>query len=97
MISNNRINANIKILTDGYLNSTYYDFYYPEEYIKADMDTYTRLPNGVYDGFCSIYDQNGNSKGKYNENDTLTLTDPYQINILKNNSNEVSDSLLMAP
>lgn len=74
--------GDFKVLTPKYLNSTFYQYYFPEEYL-TDSGGYWQLPNGLPDGFNSIYTGVGGSEsvGKFNPNDTLTQPDPHHVNI----------------
>jgi hypothetical protein len=63
-------------MTPGYLSASYYEYYVPESYLTNY--NYSKLPNGILDGFDTIY--NGNeSVGRYNPSETFTHIDPYNI------------------
>ncbi len=72
-ITGSRITPEIQVLTPGYLNSTFFQYYYPESYLP-DSDDYWKLPNSILDGFNSIYTgENGQqSVGHYDPKDTIT-------------------------
>ncbi len=82
-----------KIICSGFLNSTYFKYYFPEQYMSTEVDAYETLSNGLQNGFNSLYKYdklfNNRSMGKFDPNDTIVDSDPYFINIQDNsNKNE---------
>jgi len=52
-----------KVMTPNYLDSAFYEYYYPQDYIQDNISSYRVLPNRVYNGFDALYkyDQNSNN------------------------------------
>lgn len=63
------MNGIFKIVSSNYLDTTYYEYYYPERYIANAA--YPTLPNGVSNGFGAIYSPEGTSVGRYDPSDTI--------------------------
>lgn len=98
-----KISCQWKVMTPNYLESSFYEYYYPQSYIDENISQYRTLPNGVKNGFDALYKYDGNfnnqSLGKYDPNDTMIDFDPNEINIYRV-TNTVEDILTynqMAP
>ncbi len=74
-----------KVMTPNYLDSAFYEYYYPQNYMTQNVSDYRVLPNGVVNGFDSLYKYdskfNNESIGRYDPSDTMDDFDPYEINI----------------
>lgn len=89
-------------MSPNYLDSSFYEYYYPQSYIEENV-SYRTLPNGVKNGFDSLYKNDGmynnQSIGKYDGNNTMIDFDPNNINVYRI-TNTVDDILTfnqMAP
>lgn len=78
-----------KVMTPNYLDSSYYEYYYPQNYMAENISSYRVLPNGVVNGFDALYRYDGafnnESIGKYDPQDTMTEFDPHRINVFNEN------------
>lgn len=90
-------------MSPNYLDSSFYEYYYPQSYIEENVSSYRTLPNGVKNGFDSLYKNDGmynnQSIGKYDGNNTMIDFDPNDINVYRI-TNTVDDILTfnqMAP
>jgi hypothetical protein len=95
IVSNLPVTAVFKVVSSNYLDTTFYEYYYPEKYIPNN--NYEVLPNGISNGFRSIYSPNGESIGNYDPGDTIREYDPHKININTRGSAIYNVSNLMAP
>jgi hypothetical protein len=63
----------------------FFEYYYPDRYDEATVDQLEVLPNGVRNGFTTLYKYDGLynnlSIGQYNPEDTLTDYDPHCLNV----------------
>ena len=75
------VTAIFKVVSNNYLDTTYYEYYYPERYFDEEKSSYEVLPNGVVNGFSALFTSGGRSRGKYDPYDTIKVYDPKQINI----------------
>jgi hypothetical protein len=97
IVSSKPVTAIFKVVSSNYLETTFYDYYYPEKYMSTGLADYQVLPNGVINGFNSIYTRSGDSVGRYDPSDTITDYDPNHININARNHPIFNASNLMAP
>lgn len=81
----------MRVTSPNFLSTTYYDYYVPESY--WNNYTYSPLPNGVLNGFDSIYDGNVSRAG-YDPNDTFKSIDPYNISAASTMSSTVYERRL---
>lgn len=86
-ISKQKITPEIQVLSPSYLNSTFFEYYFPEKYL-SDSSSYSKLPNSILDGFNSIYTDQG-SVGRYNASDTITEVDPFKILVESNSTSQL--------
>jgi|JI6StandDraft_1071083.scaffolds.fasta_scaffold40169_1 hypothetical protein len=66
--SDKKVGCDFKVFSPGYMDATYYEYYVPDAYL-AGWD-YSQLPNGLNNGFDTIYN-GSNSVGHYDPNNTI--------------------------
>ena len=44
-----------RIVTPNFLDVAYYEYYYPDKFYKPTIDKLQILPNGVKNGFTTLY------------------------------------------
>lgn len=98
IVSDKPVKALFKIVTSNYLDTTYYQYYYPESYIESDKSGYQQLPNSIYNGFSSIYNKDtGKSIGRFDPLDTITEFDHNSINLNYQEYHFANKTVTMAP
>ncbi len=50
-----------KVMTANYLDSAFYEYYYPQNYMVENVSQYRVLGNGVINGFDALYKYDGSS------------------------------------
>lgn len=74
-----------RAVTPDFLHVAFYQYYYPELYYEPTLSELEILPNGVRNGYTTLYryDGEGNSQsiGKYDPSDTILEYDPHRINV----------------
>lgn len=77
--SDKSVGCTFVVFSPGFMNASYYEYYVPDYYLPGWE--YSQLPNGVDNGFDTVY--NGTeSVGRFNPNDTYVQLDPKNVSSL---------------